>query len=134
MLLVLRSAVNKPRLFYMIIQPEVKNSYPLMMLFLLQDSGLHQDQSPPPPSVSSGPTADPIGDGWKRGSRREIHRAEREKDIQRERVPEGEEESCAVNSYHLSEATTNYFQCSNGGLTPKANTNGIIIHSQRSVM
>ncbi|XP_042611062.1 nectin-4-like [Cyprinus carpio] len=98
------------------------------------DSGLHQDQSPPPPSVSSGPTADAIGDGWKRGSRREIHRAEREKDIQRERVPEGEEESCAVNSYHLSEATTNYFQCSNGGLTPKPNSNAIIIHSRGQVI
>ncbi|XP_016352338.1 nectin-4-like [Sinocyclocheilus anshuiensis] len=96
------------------------------------DSGLHRDQSPPPPSVSSGPTADAIGEGWKHGSRREIHRAEREKDIQRERVPEGEE-SCAVDSYHLSEATTNYFQCSNGGLTPKANSNAIIIHSRGQV-
>ncbi|KAF4117912.1 nectin-4 [Onychostoma macrolepis] len=95
------------------------------------DSGLHRDQSSPaPPSVSSGPTADAIGDGWKRGSRREIHRAEREKDIQRERVPEGEEES----SYHLSEATSNYFQCSNGGLTPKANPNAIIIHSRGQVI
>ncbi|XP_059357023.1 nectin-4-like [Carassius carassius] len=97
------------------------------------DSGLHRDQSPPPPSVSSGPTADVIGDGWKRGSRREIHRAEREKDVQRERVPEGEEESCEVN-YHLSEATTNYFQCSNGGLTPKPNSNAIIIHSRGQVI
>ncbi|KTF76983.1 hypothetical protein cypCar_00047434 [Cyprinus carpio] len=93
------------------------------------DSGLHRDQSSPPPSMSSGLTGDAIGEGWKRGSRREIHR-----DVQRERVPEGEEESSAVNSYQLSEAVSNYFQCSNGGLTPKANTNGIIIHSQRSVM
>ncbi len=99
-------------------------------MFLLQDSGLHRDQSSPlPPSVSSGPTADAIGDGRKR----EIHRAEREKDIQRERVLEGEEESCAVN-YHLSDATTNYFQCSNGGLTPKANPNAIIIHSRGQVI
>ncbi|XP_050990377.1 nectin-4 [Labeo rohita] len=98
------------------------------------DSGLHRDQSSPPPSVSSVPTADVIGDGWKRGSRREIHRAERERDLQRERVPEGEEESCAVDSYHLSEATSNYFQCSNGGLTPKANPNAIIIHSRGQVI
>lgn len=91
------------------------------------DSGLHRDQSPPPPSVSSGPTADVIADGWK------IHRAEREKDVQRERVPEGEEESCEVN-YHLSEATTNYFQCSNGGLTPKPNSNAIIIHSRGQII
>ncbi|XP_043115917.1 nectin-4 [Puntigrus tetrazona] len=89
------------------------------------DSGLS-----PPPSVSSGPTADVTGDGWKRGSRREIHR---ERDLQRERLPEGEEESCGVN-YHLSEAVSNYFQCSNGGLTPKANPNAIIIHSRGQVM
>lgn len=91
------------------------------------DSGLHRDQSPPPPSVSSGPTADVIADGWK------IHRAEREKYVQRERVPEGEEESCEVN-YHLSEATNNYFQCSNGGLTPKPNSNAIIIHSRGQII
>ncbi len=96
----------------------------VMMLFLEQDSGLHQDQSPPPPpSVSSGPTAD----GWKR----EIHRAEREKHIQRERE---EEESCAEDSYRLSEATSNYFQCSNDGLTPRANPNAIIIHSRGQVI
>ncbi len=98
----------------------------VMMLFLEQDSGLHQDQSPPPPpSVSSGPTAD----GWKR----EIHRAEREKHIQREREEE-EEESCAEDSYRLSEATSNYFQCSNDGLTPRANPNAIIIHSRGQVI
>ncbi|XP_016420989.1 nectin-4 [Sinocyclocheilus rhinocerous] len=93
------------------------------------DSGLHRDQSSPPPSVSSGLTADAIGEGWKRGSRREIHR-----DVQRERVPEGEEESSAVSSYQLSEAVSNYFQCSNGGLTPKANPNAIIIHSHGPVI
>ncbi|XP_073704486.1 nectin-4-like [Garra rufa] len=92
------------------------------------DSGLHRDQSSPPPSLSSGPTADGITDGWKRGSRREIHGAERE------RLPEGEEESSAVNSYHLSEATSNYFQCSNGGLMPKANPNAIIIHSRGQII
>ncbi|XP_059418940.1 nectin-4 [Carassius carassius] len=93
------------------------------------DSGLHRDQSSPPPSMSSGLTVDAIGEGWKRSSRREIHR-----DMQRERLPEEEEESSAVNSYKLSEAVSNYFQCSNGGLTPRANSNGIIIHSQRSAI
>ncbi|XP_026133610.1 nectin-4 [Carassius auratus] len=93
------------------------------------DSGLHRDQSSPPPSLSSGLTVDAIGEGWKRSSRREIHR-----DVQRERVPEGDEESSAVISHQLAEAVSNYFQCSNGGLTPRANPNAIIIHSQRSVI
>ncbi|KAG1932128.1 nectin-4 [Pimephales promelas] len=90
------------------------------------DSGLHRDQSSPPRSVSSGPTAEAFGDAWRRGSRREIHR---EKDL-RERIPEGEE----GDSQELSEALSNYFQCSNSGLTPKQNPNAIIIHTRRSVL
>lgn len=96
------------------------------------DSGLHRDQSSPPPSMSSGPAADADagGDVWNRASRRQIHRRE---DEERDRNPEGEEGSAAVNSYHLSEAVTNYFHCSNGGLTPKANPNAIIIHPRGQV-
>ncbi|KAI7809971.1 putative nectin-4, partial [Triplophysa rosa] len=87
------------------------------------DSGLHRDQSSPPPSMSSGPAADV----WSRGSRR------REGE-ERDRNPEGEEGSAAVNSYRLSEAVSNYFQCSNGGLTPKANPNAIIIQPRGEVI
>lgn len=94
-------------------------------VFLHQDSGLHRDQSSPPRSVSSGPT-----EAWKRGSRREIHRDEHDAYVQQERIPEGEE----GNNYHLSEAVSNYFQCSNGGLTPKENPNAIIIHSRRQII
>ncbi|XP_051720183.1 nectin-4 isoform X2 [Ctenopharyngodon idella] len=92
---------------------------------LVCDSGLHRDQSSPPRSVSSGPT-----EAWKRGSRREIHRDEHDAYVQQERIPEGEE----GNNYHLSEAVSNYFQCSNGGLTPKENPNAIIIHSRRQII
>ncbi|ROL51486.1 Nectin-4 [Anabarilius grahami] len=88
------------------------------------DSGLHRDQSSPPRSVSSGPT-----EAWKRGSRREIHREEHDAYMQQERIPEEE-----GNAHHLSEALSNYFQCSNGGLTPKENPNAIIIHSRRQII
>ncbi|XP_051990030.1 nectin-4 [Xyrauchen texanus] len=90
------------------------------------DSGLHRDQSSPPPSMSSGPAGDKEtgGERWRQGSRREIHREERDQRDGEDRIPEGEE----GNSYQLSEAVSNYFQCSNGGLTPKANPNAIILH------
>ncbi|XP_077086616.1 nectin-4 isoform X2 [Siphateles boraxobius] len=90
------------------------------------DSGLHRDQSSPPRSHSSGLTAEAFADAWRRGSRREIHR---DKDL-RERIPEGEE----GDSRQLSEALSNYFQCSNSGLTPKDNPNAIIIHSRRQII
>ncbi|XP_051554603.1 nectin-4-like [Myxocyprinus asiaticus] len=86
------------------------------------DSGLHRDQS-----SSQQRDVETGGAGWKRGSRREIHREERDQrdgEMQRDRIPEGEE----GNSYQLSEATSNYFQCSNDGLTPKENPNCIILH------
>ncbi|XP_051985412.1 nectin-4-like [Xyrauchen texanus] len=73
------------------------------------------------------------GAGWKRGSRKEIHREERDQrdgEMQRDRIPEGEED----NSYQLSEATSNYFQYSNGGLTPKANPNCIILHTRGQII
>lgn len=88
------------------------------------DSGLHRDQGSPARSVSS--AAEPCGDAWRRGSRREIHR---EKDL-RERIPEGEE----GDSHQLSEALSNYFQCSNSGLTPKENPNAIILHTRRQII
>lgn len=89
------------------------------------DSGL-RDQCSPPASVSSGPTAEANGDGWKRGSRREIHRVERERD----RLPEGEEENSAL----LSETASNYFQCSNSGLVPKTSINGGGTHLRGQVI
>lgn len=104
-----------------------------MFFIVFQDSGLHRDQSSPPPSMSSGPAADADagGDVWNRGSRREMHRRE---DEERDRNPEGEEGSAAVNSYHLSEAVSNYFQCSNGRLTPKANPNAIILQPRGQII
>ncbi|XP_073713821.1 nectin-4 isoform X2 [Misgurnus anguillicaudatus] len=93
------------------------------------DSGLHRDHSSPP-SMSTGPAADTGADSWNRGSRREIHRQEpdeRDTEMQTDRIPEGEEETSAINSYQISEAMNN-FRYSNGGLTPKASANGIILH------
>ncbi|XP_056600083.1 nectin-4 isoform X2 [Triplophysa dalaica] len=87
------------------------------------DSGLHRDQSSPPPSMSSGPAADV----WNRGSRRR-------EDEERDRYPEGEEGSAALNSHRLSAAVSNYFQRSNGGLTPKVNPNAIIIQPRGEVI
>lgn len=93
------------------------------------DSGLHRDHSSPP-SMSTVPAADTVADSWNHGSRREIHRQEpdeRDTEMQTDKIPEVEEETAAINSYQISEAMNN-FRYSNGGLTPKANANGIILH------
>ncbi|KAK7163822.1 hypothetical protein R3I93_007790 [Phoxinus phoxinus] len=100
---------------------ELRRSY-VKTSNLSLDSGLHRDQGSPPRSVSS----EAFGDVWRRGSRREIHR---DRDL-RERIPEGEE----ADSHQISEALSNYFQCSSSGLTPRENPNAIIIHSHRTVI
>ncbi|KAK7159952.1 hypothetical protein R3I94_006094 [Phoxinus phoxinus] len=100
---------------------ELRRSY-VKTSNLSLDSGLHRDQGSPPRSVSS----EAFGDVWRRGSRREIHR---DRDL-RERIPEGEE----ADAHQISEALSNYFQCSSSGLTPRENPNAIIIHSHRTVI
>ncbi|TRY94124.1 hypothetical protein DNTS_031633 [Danionella cerebrum] len=69
------------------------------------DSALHREQlsSPRPPSVSLA-----MADGWKRGSRRDIHPQE-----PLEKPPH-------LNSPQISEALSSYFQCSDAALNPNA--------------